>query len=70
MKWTYCKGEMRRGTGPFHIDREGCHVTLDQVPAWVCGQCGETYFEEQEVDTIQTLICAIDEKAAKLAAPA
>ena len=51
----YCKGEMCRGAASFHIDREGRHLTLDQVPAWVCAQCGEAYFEEQ------------DEKAAKLA---
>jgi YgiT-type zinc finger domain-containing protein len=63
----YCKGDMQRGVAPFHIDREGCHVTLDQVPAWVCAQCGEAYFEEREVDTIQALIHSIDEEAAKLA---
>jgi YgiT-type zinc finger domain-containing protein len=70
MKCMYCKGEMHKGSAPFHIDREGCHVTLDQVPAWVCAQCGEAYFEEQEVDTIQALIRAIDEEAAKLAVSA
>lgn len=68
MKCMLCKGEMRRGAAPFHIDREGCHVTLDQVPAWVCSQCGEPYFEGQEVDAIQALTRAIDEEAAKLAA--
>ncbi len=67
MKCMYCKGEMWKGAAPFHIDREGCHLTLDQVPAWVCAQCGEAYFEEQEVDTIQALVHSIDEKAAKLA---
>ncbi|MCX5758223.1 MAG: YgiT-type zinc finger protein [Candidatus Hydrogenedentes bacterium] len=63
----YCKGEMHRGTSPSHIDGRGCHLTLDQVPAWVCAQCGEAYFEEQEVDSIQALVSSIDEKAAKLA---
>ena len=68
MKCLYCKGEMRRGIVPFHIDRDGCHLTLDQVPAWVCSQCGEAYFEGREVDTIQALIRSIDEEAAKLTA--
>lgn len=70
MKCMYCRGEMRQGTAPFHIDREGCHLTLDQVPAWVCVQCGEAYFEEQEVDAIQSLIRAIDEEVARLATSA
>lgn len=60
---------MRRGMAPFHIGREGCHFTLDQVPAWVCAQCGEAHFEGQALDTIQALIRSTDAKAAKLATP-
>ncbi|MFH2047801.1 MAG: YgiT-type zinc finger protein [Pseudomonadota bacterium] len=32
------------GTAPLNIDRKECHVTLDNIPAWICGQCGEAYF--------------------------
>jgi len=66
MKCIHCQAIMKRGKAPLHIDRNGCHVTIDNVPAWVCKQCGEAYFEEQEVDTIQDLIRTIDEKANKL----
>jgi len=58
---------MKRATTPFHVDRKGCHLVLDSVPAWVCQQCGETYFEEKEVDAIQDLIRSIEEKAQALA---
>lgn len=67
MKCMYCQGEMKRGTTPFHIDRKGYHVVLDSVSAWVCEQCGEAYFEEKEVDAIQDLVKAIEEKADPLA---
>ena len=67
MKCIHCQGKMKRGVAPFHIDRKGCHVVLDNVPAWVCEQCGEVYFEEKEVDAIQDLIESIDHKAAALA---
>ncbi len=67
MKCIHCQGQMKRGTTPFHIDRKGCHLVLDNVPAWVCQQCGETYFEEKEVDAIQDLIMSIEEKAQVLA---
>ncbi len=67
MKCIHCQGVMKKGTAPLHIDREGCHVTLDNVPAWVCQQCGEVYFEEQEVDTIQDLIKTLEQKAHQLA---
>jgi YgiT-type zinc finger domain-containing protein len=63
----YCQGEMVRETVPFHIDRKGVHLSLDEVPAWVCKQCGEPYFEESEVDSIQSLIKAVDQEASKLA---
>jgi len=67
MKCIHCQGQMRRATAPFHIDRKGCHLMLDTVPAWVCEQCGEAYFEEREVDTIQDLVRSIESKAEALA---
>ena len=66
MKCIHCHGTMKKGTAPLHIDRRGCHLTLDNVPAWVCGQCGEAYFEETEVTAIQELIAIIDQKSQPL----
>ena len=60
MKCLYCQGTMTRGTAPFHIDRKGYHLILDTVPAWVCTQCGEVYFEEAVVEAIQQVLQAID----------
>ena len=65
MKCIHCQAVMKQGTAPMHIDRKGCHVTIDNVPAWVCQQCGEAYFEEQEVDTIQDIIRIIEQKTNK-----
>ena len=67
MKCIHCQAIMKQGTAPLHIDKQGCHVTLDNIPAWVCEQCGEAYFEEREVDAIQDLIQTVEEKANKLA---
>lgn len=53
---------MKQGKAPIHIDRDGCHITIDSVLAWICEQCGEPPFEEQEVDAIQDIIRAVDEK--------
>lgn len=63
MKCIYCQAEMKKGTVPFHIDRKGVHVSLDEIPAWVCPQCGETYFEEEEVNSMQALVKAVEEQA-------
>jgi YgiT-type zinc finger domain-containing protein len=63
MNCIYCQGIMKKGTAPLNIDRKECHVTLDNIPAWICGQCGEAYFEENEVSAVQDLINVIDQKA-------
>ena len=51
-------------------DRDGYHLVLDTVPAWVCGQCGEAYFDEREVDAIQQAIRDLDDHTRKLVIPA
>ncbi len=67
MKCLFCQGEMKKDVAPFYIDRRGVHITFDAVPAWVCMQCGEPYFEETEVEAIQDLIESVDEKSDALA---
>jgi YgiT-type zinc finger domain-containing protein len=66
MECLHCKGKMVRGTAPFHIDRRGYHLVFDTVPAYVCQQCGEVYFDEPEVDSIQEAIRAVDIQAEKI----
>ena len=68
MKCIHCKGEMERKSAPFQVDRKGYHLTLESVPAWVCTQCGETYFEERDVNRIQDVIRLIDQRAEEMAA--
>jgi YgiT-type zinc finger domain-containing protein len=66
MKCVHCSGTMERSTAPLHIDRGRCHITLDRVPAWVCQQCGEAYFEEKEVAAIQALTHSVEEQTRAL----
>ncbi len=66
MKCIHCQGTMKRGRAPIHIDRDGCHVTIDNVPAWICEQCGEPLFDEETVDVIQDILRSVDDKLEKL----
>jgi len=70
MTCIHCQGKMERKTAPFQIDRQGYHLVLEVVPAWVCTQCGEAYFEPQEVDRIQEVIQTVDQRTKELAASA
>lgn len=67
MECIHCKGKMVKQSIPFQVDRKGYHLTLDSVPAWVCIQCGEPYFEEIEVDAIQHALKMLDEETEKIA---
>ena len=70
MKCMHCQGLMKKSIAPFHIDRKGYHLTLDSVPAWICSQCGEAYFDESEVDSIQGIIQSLEDRTEKLIAVA
>ena len=59
MECLYCKAQMKKGTSPFSIDRNGYHISWDAIPAWVCEQCGESLLETQEVDTIQDALAVL-----------
>ncbi len=70
MNCIHCQGTMKKSHAPFHIDRKGYHLSLETVPAWVCSQCGEPYFDEREVKTIQRLLTQLDKQTASLASVA
>jgi YgiT-type zinc finger domain-containing protein len=70
MKGMHCQGKMSKAAAPFHVDRKEYHLTLDIVPAWVCRQCGEVYFDEPEVDSIQEIIQTLEDRTEKLSAVA
>jgi YgiT-type zinc finger domain-containing protein len=68
MECLHCKGKLIRGTAPFSVDRNGYHITWESIPAWVCTQCGETFFEDNEVNHIQKALQQVDHKTAALVA--
>ncbi|KYF81814.1 type II toxin-antitoxin system MqsA family antitoxin [Sorangium sp. So ce134] len=48
MKCVICKsGDVQAGTTTFTVERDGRTYVLRQVPARVCTQCGEAYFEAE-----------------------
>jgi YgiT-type zinc finger domain-containing protein len=70
MTCLQCRGAMKRGASPFHVDRKGYHLLFDAVPSWVCSQCGEVLLEEAEVDAIQQAIKSVDRSTERFAAAA
>ncbi len=57
---------MVKGNSPFSVDRNGYHISWESIPAWVCTQCGEALFEENEVNHIQKALQQIDKETIAL----
>ena len=59
---------LQRSDGPkcgaLQLDRNGYHVSWDAIPAWVCSQCGEPFFESREVELIQKALNELDRESA------
>lgn len=66
MKCYYCGGKMAKGKTTYSVNKKGYHLLVDDIPAWICSQCREVYFEGDAVDIIQNVIKNIDIGVAKL----
>ena len=60
MECLYCRGTLVRESVSYSATRKGYHLIIDDVPAWVCEQCGEPLFDENTVDAIQKLLQGVD----------
>jgi YgiT-type zinc finger domain-containing protein len=61
MECALCKGDLKPGRATYTINRHGYHLLLDDIPAWICEQCGKPAFEEKGVEAIQSLSMTVDE---------
>ena len=62
MECLYCKGVLVRKKISYTATRRGYHLILDEVPAWVCEQCGEPLFDEATVDAIQDVLQGVEDR--------
>lgn len=69
MRCERCQTKMKRGAAPFRVERSGYHLLLDAVPAWICGNCAEAFFEEAAANAIQEMVLLLDTKIEALTAP-
>ena len=66
MKCLHCAGTLEQTKISYTASRKGYHLIIDDVPAWVCQQCGEPMFDEATVDAIQEILAELDERLEKL----
>ena len=66
MECPNCSGLLEAGKASYVVTRNGYHLIIDQVPAFICAQCGEPLFTEDAVRLVQTMIKALDAQREKL----
>ena len=59
MRCLCCQGTVERSTTRVQLERSGCRLEWDSVPAWVCSRCGQSYFEQREVERIRGVMRAV-----------
>jgi YgiT-type zinc finger domain-containing protein len=69
MECLYCKGKLVRQKVSYTATRKGYHLIIDDVPAWVCEQCGEEFFDDETVDTIQDMLHEVERGIKRLSVP-
>ena len=65
MECLYCRGVLVHKKISYAATRKGYHLIIDEVPAWVCEQCGEPLFDEETVDAIQEVLQGVDNRLEK-----
>ena len=60
MECFHCQGTLVRRPVNYTANRKGYHLIIDDLPAWVCTQCGEPLFDEVTVDAIQKASHEVD----------
>ena len=69
MECLHCKGTLVQRKISHAVTRRGYHLIIDDVPAWVCTQCGEPLFDEETVDIIQDMLEAIESRVRRFTPP-
>lgn len=51
-----CRGRVDQQLTTYTQWFEDRPIVIENVPAWVCAQCGETYYDPDVVEQVQTII--------------
>jgi YgiT-type zinc finger domain-containing protein len=66
MECSHGKSDLEPGRTTYTVNRHGYYLRLDDIPAWICQQCGEPIFEERVVEAIEYLLMRLDESIERL----
>ncbi len=68
MNCLFCNGKLKKSTVAYTVNRKGYHLYIEKVPALVCTQCGEKFFDEKETQSIQKALISFEKNIQTLIA--
>lgn len=51
-----CKGKLKKQLLTYSQYLDGQFIIVENVPAWVCEQCGERFYDPEIVEKLQNLV--------------
>ena len=51
-----CKGELKEKKINYMVDLESSIIVIKEVPANVCSDCGEKYFDDEIAENIEKIV--------------
>jgi len=61
-----CKGEARRATTNFPVELDGGFLIIKNMPADVCGQCGEAFIPDDVAESLEKTVEAARRSKAEI----
>lgn len=56
MNCFVCKGDLEKRKVNYVVDLENAIIIIKGVPAKVCTQCGEQYFDDETAENIEKIV--------------
>ncbi len=66
MSCFVCKGELIEKKVNYMVDLEKTIIIIKEVPAKVCMQCGEQYFDDETAENIEKIVNQLKELATEV----
>ena len=55
-----CLAPMEQELQDYTVERAGQRLTLEEVPVWVCVQCGDMVVDEEVIEAVEELLDSIE----------
>lgn len=62
----YCKGDLFDSTTTHVINYKDCLIIIKNIPCQECEQCGEKYFSDQTMETLEAIVNAAKTLASEI----